>query len=306
VTADEVVPDLVIIGAARSGTSFLSATLGRHPGIDAGSVKEPNFYSSRWDQGQDWYASLFKPVDRGLKRVDASVSYTYPQHPAALSRIREAAPGALIVYTVREPLARLVSHYHLFRYYYDQREKWPSLEVSIERSPMFLGAGDYAHWLGRLEELFDVNQVLVVPFPATTVDVDDTAALLLGRLGLTASDVDLAAPAFRNEVRDFRFPALRRVQRRLQKGRIYPKVRSAVGGERLRAMRQALTKPTQLPGAEEELATLGPECRALVRAEAERATDAVDRWLQEQDARLGMRWSQVWSSHLGTAPALPA
>src|SRR6476646_2698241 len=116
-------PDVVIIGAARSGTSFLSATLGRHPGIDAGSVKEPNFYSSRWSKSPEWYDHLYQPRKLGLLRVDASVSYTYPQHPAALERVRAANPDVLVVYTMREPLAKLVSHYQLFRYYYGQQAK---------------------------------------------------------------------------------------------------------------------------------------------------------------------------------------
>src|SRR5690349_6839490 len=135
-------PDVVIVGAARSGTSFLSATLGHHPQIDAGSVKEPNFYSSKWDQGPEWYDALFEPRDRGLVRVDGSVSYTYPQHPLALERVRDANPDVQVVYTVREPVARLVSHYQLFRYYYD-RTDWDTLATAIERSPMFLGAGNY-------------------------------------------------------------------------------------------------------------------------------------------------------------------
>src|SRR5690348_12928232 len=95
-----VAPDLVIVGAARSGTSFLGATLARHPAIDGGKVKEPNYFSSRWDEGADWYDRLYQARSAGTKRLDASVSYTYPQHPRALERIRDVAPGVQVVYTV--------------------------------------------------------------------------------------------------------------------------------------------------------------------------------------------------------------
>jgi hypothetical protein len=294
-------PDLVIAGAARSGTSFLSATLGHHPRIDAGSVKEPNYYSSRWDQGPEWYDALFAPREQGLLRVDGSVSYTYPQHPLALERVREANPDVQVVYTVREPVTRLVSHYQLFRHYYD-RTDWSTLGVAIEKSPMFLGAGDYGHWLGRLRELFPLENVLVVPFPATTKDIGPTMEVLLARLGLPEATADLEAPSFRNEVRDFRVPGLRSVHKRLQRSRVYPAVRSAVGADRLRRWRQAVTRPTELQTRDTELASLSDAQRARVDDAAANAVAAVTDWLAEQDARLGMDWSSVWSQHTAVTP----
>ena len=41
-------PDLAIVGSARSGTTFLAAQLAEHPSIDAGAVKEPNFFSREY------------------------------------------------------------------------------------------------------------------------------------------------------------------------------------------------------------------------------------------------------------------
>jgi len=293
---DATAPDLVIVGAARSGTSFLSATLAHHPRIDAGSVKEPNYYSSRWSQGADWYDGLFQPRSRGLIRVDGSVSYTYPQHEKALERIREARPDVQLVYTVREPLARLASHYQLFRYYYGN-EDLRDLGHALDHSDMFLGAGRYDHWLARMSDLFPVEQILVVPFPATTRDVAATADLLLERLGLPVAEHALAAPAFRNEVRDFRVPGLRRAHKRVQRSRHYPALRAKIGPDRLRSLRQRMTKPTALPSAEGELKSLSATQRARVDAEAHAAKTAVDAWLKEQDARLGLGWSSVWAAH---------
>ncbi len=298
---NSVAPDLVIAGAARSGTSFLSATLAHHPLIDAGSVKEPNYYSSRWDMGPEWYDALFEPRDRGLLRVDGSVSYTYPQHQHALERVREANPRVQVVYTVREPIARLVSHYQLFRHYYD-RTDWATLAEGIERSPMFLGSGDYGHWLTRLRDLFPIENVLVVPFPATTKEVGSTTALLLERLGLPPATSVLEAPTFRNEVRDFRMPGLRSLHKRLQRSPVYPALRSRLGPDRLRRLRQAVTRPSTLPSREQELASLSAGQRARVDEAAAAATSAVSEWLAEQDLRLGMDWSSVWSQHALAPP----
>jgi hypothetical protein len=298
---DPVAPDLVIAGAARSGTSFLAATLAHHPGIDQGSLKEPNYYSSKWSEGPEWYDALFEPRKKGLVRVDGSVSYTYPQHEHALERVRDANPQVQVVYTVREPVARLVSHYQLFRHYYG-RSDWATLSEAMDRSAMFLGSGDYGHWLGRLRELFPLENVLVVPFPATTRDVGSTTALLLERLGLPVAAADLEAPTFRNEVRDFRMPALRSVHQRLQRSRVYPTLRSWVGPDRLRRIRQAATRPTTLPSRDEELASLSAAQRVQVDEAAVAATAAVTDWLAEQDNRLGLDWSAVWAEHTQRSP----
>ena len=53
-------PDIAIIGAARAGTSFLSAVLSRHTRIDPGLMKEPNYFSSRWEDGEEWYDHLVR------------------------------------------------------------------------------------------------------------------------------------------------------------------------------------------------------------------------------------------------------
>jgi Sulfotransferase domain len=299
---EEYAPDLVIAGAARSGTSFLSATLATHPSVDAGSLKEPNYFSSRWHQGSEWYDSLFQPRTAGSVRVDASVSYTYPQHPLALERVREANPDVQVVYTVREPRARLVSHYHLFRYYYD-REDWGTLGEALDYTSMLLGAGDYQHWLSRLRDVFPLENVLVVPFPATTGGVSETARLLLSRVGLEQREDVLQAPSFRNEVRDFRVPGVKALHRRMQMTRVYPKVRSLVGADRLRRWRQAMTKPTELPSMESEMATLSADQLTMLRDHAAHATSAVEDWLREQDDRLGMDWSSVWARHAMPAEA---
>ena len=294
----------MIVGAARSGTSFLSGTLGRHPHIDVGSVKEPNFFSSQWDRGAEWYDGLFEPREPGGRRVDASVSYTYPQHRDALRRIHEAAPDVQVVYAVREPLTRLVSHFHLFRYYHGLEAKWPTLEAAIDRSEMFLGSGDYGHWLTRLAETFPLDQLLVVPFPATTGRVADTTGIVLDRLGLEATTVELAAPEFRNDVRAFAVPGITSVQQRLHRSTLYPRLRRALGPRRLRALRRLLTRPTELPSVEDELATLSPGARDRVADHAARAVSAVDDWLTDQDARLGTEWAALWREHVESGPVL--
>ena len=298
---DPVAPDVVIVGAARAGTSFLSATLTNHPDIDGGAVKEPNFYSSRWSEGREWYDGLFEPRSSGRLRLDSSVSYTYPQHLTALPRLHEANPDVQIVYMVREPVARLVSHFQLMRYYVGH-EKWPTLSDAVAGSEMFISSGAYDVWLPRLRATFPPGNVLVVPFPAVTRDVAATSEVILRRIGLEAPVGSLAAPSFRNEVREFRSPFLKRAHRRAIKSRYYPVLRSRLGADRLRRLRGAMTRAGELPSADLELATLSDQQVAELESAASRAAAAVSDWLAEQDQVLGLDWLSLWEEHTAHSP----
>ncbi len=296
VSADAIAPDIAIVGAARAGTSFLSATLANHPRIDGGAVKEPNYYSSRWDEGRDWYDGLFEARRPGYLRLDASVSYTYPQHVSALERLCDANPDVQVVYVVREPVARMVSHFQLMRYYAGH-DKWATLGDAMAMSPMFVISGAYDEWLPRLRSTFPIENILVVPFPAVTKDTSATASLIVRRSGLALPAASLGAPTFRNEVRSFRLPIMASAHRRLIKSRYYPALRSRVGPDRLRDLRQRLTRSTDLPSTGEELQSLSVEQRAVLADARSMAVAAVDEWLSEQDDRLGLDWQRRWRDH---------
>ena len=54
-------PDFIIIGAMKSGTSSLHGWLADQPECWLPALKEPNFFSDQpeWNKGLDWYAGLF-------------------------------------------------------------------------------------------------------------------------------------------------------------------------------------------------------------------------------------------------------
>lgn len=58
-------PDFLVIGAMRSGTSSFYDHLARHPRIAAARVKEVHFFDYRWHLGTAWYRSSF-PLKRSL------------------------------------------------------------------------------------------------------------------------------------------------------------------------------------------------------------------------------------------------
>lgn len=107
-------PDFLIIGAMKCGTSTLAAQLAAQDGVFMTTPKEPNFFSDDdvHGRGLAWYESLFADALPGAVRGEASTHYTkLPTHPDTVPRMREVLTAPRLVYMVRDPVERAVSHY---------------------------------------------------------------------------------------------------------------------------------------------------------------------------------------------------
>ncbi len=292
-------PDIALVGSARSGTSFLAAALSEHPQVDAGAVKEPNYFSRELERGEGWYDDLFGPRTAGRRRLDASMSYTFRHFPEALTRLAEASPDALVVYVVRHPFDRLVSHFQLHRdYFHNDASATLGEALAGPSGHIYLGAGDYDHWLTTIDALFPRERVLVIPFPAVTRDDSGLRAVAM-LAGLDESPLAAArskAAAHQNNVVSFRHPAFQWLRRTVRQRGWYPRVRRMVGGANLRRLRGVMTQATPKDSVAEALATCSPEQLAELEACYERARVAVTARLREQDERRGTDWATLWEA----------
>lgn len=106
--------DFLVIGAMKCATSSLAEQLNGQPGIFVTDPKEPCFFSDDpvYARGAEWYSSLFAPAADGDLKGEASTHYAkLPTYPNTVRRIQEHAPDAKLVYVMRHPIDRLVSHY---------------------------------------------------------------------------------------------------------------------------------------------------------------------------------------------------
>ncbi len=284
-------PDLVLAGAARSGTSSLAAQLGAHPDIDPGKVKESNYFSSKFHRGSDWYEGLYSERQDGLLRLDASTSYTSPQFPEALSRLVEAAPEAFVIYAVRQPTERALSHYFLRRYYF-QNDKAADFGSALRESSFYADASDYAHWLPVLRKTFPDRNLLVVPFEVIISSPDQVTAEICRQLGLsTAPDAQQHGQQHRNDVVQYRNQTTRKFARQFRRSPAYPWVRNAVGAGRLRKARGLITQDAHLPASEAALASCDSSQTQMLHELDKRAGQVVHAYLTAQDARLDLAWA---------------
>lgn len=114
------VPDFLVLGAQKAGTTALYAYLRWHPEITGPSWKEVSFFDRHWWRGESWYRGQF-PLRSGGRLVgEASPSYLF--HPLAPERVRALVPDARLVAVLRNPVDRAYSHYQH--------------EVSLGREPL--------------------------------------------------------------------------------------------------------------------------------------------------------------------------
>lgn len=100
-------PDVVIIGAQKAGTTSLFSALSAHDGIIPARMKEVHFADWNWHRGVGWYERCF-PTGPGL-RLEATPNYLFFPHAAA--RLAQTAPKARLIAILRDPVARALSHH---------------------------------------------------------------------------------------------------------------------------------------------------------------------------------------------------
>jgi len=160
-TRDLTLPNLIVIGAQKCGTSGLHYYLSLHPEVSMSVPKELNFFIAErnWPRGVEWYSRHFDATARC--RGEASPNYTaYPQHLGVPERIAAAVPDVRLVYIVRDPIERITAHYvHNFA---KRREKGSLQETLLHDNTSYVTRSKYFMQLQRFLAHFDDEQILVL------------------------------------------------------------------------------------------------------------------------------------------------
>lgn len=105
-------PDFLVIGAQKCGTTSLFVMLSKHPQLFLPSRKEVQFFSSPmlYPKGLSWYSEEFFS-SCPPNRLAGEVSPQYMYSTEIAKRVYEGLPNAKIIAILREPLDRAWSHY---------------------------------------------------------------------------------------------------------------------------------------------------------------------------------------------------
>ena len=156
-------PNALIIGSMKSGTTSLFRYLETHPDLIGSRVKETNFFLTEGDfsRGVDWYQSLFS--EDGKLAFEASPNYT-KRHlfPGVGERIKRTLPDVKLVFMVRDPIRRMFSHYiHNVAQGREAREPATAL---LEEGSNYLLTSKYAYQLAEYTQFFELEQIKIIEF----------------------------------------------------------------------------------------------------------------------------------------------
>lgn len=187
-------PNFLIIGAAKSGTSALLAYVQQHPQIFTSPIKETGFFAlegetpsfagpgdgpsnSRFITDLDRYQSLFRRANGAIAIGEQSDLYL--SSSKAPARIRHYLPHAKLIAILRNPVDRAHSAYrHMVR---DRREPLASFEEALRADDTRVAANWHPIWhlksrgfyyvqMKRYFDLFDRSQITIYTYDEFEAD----------------------------------------------------------------------------------------------------------------------------------------
>tara|TARA_Y100000310_G_scaffold327978_1_gene395253 strand:+ start:5155 stop:5997 length:843 start_codon:yes stop_codon:yes gene_type:complete len=115
-----VLPDFIVIGVGRGGTTTLHHNLSKNPCLFSASYDETGFFDENFHLGLNWYRSLFPSKftkNKTLKNLKNFLAYevtpAYIRRPWAARRIAEVLPNVKLIAILRNPVDRTYSHYNM-------------------------------------------------------------------------------------------------------------------------------------------------------------------------------------------------
>lgn len=173
-------PDFIVIGAAKAGTTALYWYLADHPQICMSRLKETNYFAYGLDESGHWlygdpelhhfpvtsreeYEGSFEDAGDALAVGEASPIYL--ECPQAASRIADAIPAARIICGLREPVDRAYSDYLMYL-----RSRGRAFDPARELTPSAAWAQPDSHWM-QISLYHDALRRFLDRFPRSQVHI---------------------------------------------------------------------------------------------------------------------------------------
>ena len=170
-------PDFVIIGGKKCGTTFLYHLLGQHPLVQPAASKELHFFDALFEQESvEWYRQCF-PAPRwedGRRTITGEASPYMANRPAP-ERMAGVVPEARLIALLRNPVERAYSDYQMVTRK-DREHKTFEEAVGLQQTAdaegeeganlnddsEYLSRSVYVDQLTRWAEFFPREQMLVL------------------------------------------------------------------------------------------------------------------------------------------------
>ena len=179
-------PNFLIIGAARSATSYISKNIMQHPDIFLHPQKELHFFDRHYNKGIDYYETFFKNVKK--KAVgEATPAYLYFAHIPSL--IKKHIPNIKLIASLRNPTDRAYSHYWniVARKKMQNVKFYDTFENHLDSYGRLIKEGFYYDMLVRYYNVFPKDKILILFYEELIKKTDDNFKKIFSFLGVDYS-----------------------------------------------------------------------------------------------------------------------
>lgn len=196
-------PDFLVIGGMRCGTTSLFRHLAAHPEVHPALGKELNYFTLHYGNGLGWYRGHFPHRPEGHLSFEASPYYLFSAR--APRRVAQSMPDVKLVVLLRNPVDRAYSHYlHTRRRGFEPLSFAAALQVEADRLSRpgagsersqdparlfsYVSRGKYAEQLERWLEYFSRDRLFVIRSEDLFSQPGATVTGLAEFLGITPVD----------------------------------------------------------------------------------------------------------------------
>jgi hypothetical protein len=198
-------PDFLVIGTQKGGTTSLFEFLIHHPRIVGARMKEVHYFDAKSYMPLSWYKGFFRREREDDLLFETTPSYLF--HPRAAKRIARTLPDIPMIALLREPVSRALSHYSMeVRGGRETRpvedafaDEFAALErgrpLAALRNPFvalsdlafkpYFSRGLYAEQIARFHACFDPSRLLVLRSEDLKTDRQTTLDRITDFLGLS-------------------------------------------------------------------------------------------------------------------------
>jgi len=182
----ENLPNLIVIGAMKAGTTSLHNYLSLHPEIYMARQKELDFFieEKNWHKGLDWYQSQF--VGDAKIYGESSPNYSrYARWPNVPTRMFSVIPQTKIIYILRDPIERMISHYvHAYAVRTEHRPIEDAFAACMTDDSPYISRSLYFFQLSQYLKYFSPDQILTITSEALSRSPQQTMAQVFRFLGV--------------------------------------------------------------------------------------------------------------------------
>ena len=277
-------PDFLIVGEMRCGSTTLWEMLDRHPRVYFSQEKELHFFDDRdgrWGRGLEWYKEHFAGCKPDVLCGEATPDYLF--YEGACERIAKTIPKAKLLAILRNPVDRAWSHYwHNVRRgretlrFADALKAEPSRAASkdpdVRSHFSYASRGHYVRRLKVFEEFFGKNALCVVFLEELKTEAEAVTLRICEHLGLEFKrGMLINSLPRRNQSKYPRWPRFNAFSQKLMnpiKGRWYMKMPIQFIA--------AFTRPLRTYSGQ---ARMDPEIREQLRAAYRSSDQQLEQWM---------------------------